>query len=149
MPVKEIVAKTIGFAVASLSLIIGAVLAFIGPHAYTDMQFPWLSITLPLLLLLLGLGTGALGVIIVGGIIYDARLQQRESEVHVTPREGPPDLPPAWGMGDIGRPGAGGTPVGGGTARVMSVSVTNWDVPVVIGGLFVWTVVALLLLAPR
>lgn len=148
MPIKEIVGKTIGFGVVSLSLIAGAVLAYVGPHAYND----YLNTAMALMLLLMGLGTGGMGTLIIGGIIYDARLARKEAEVHVTPRDGPPDLPPAWGMGDIGRPGAGGTPAAGGAGggtRVMSVAVSNWDVPVVIGALFVWTLIGLLLFAPR
>jgi hypothetical protein len=59
-------------------------------------------------------------------------------------------------MGDIGRPGGGGgvahvgeVPRGGGSVRLMSVSVRNWDGPLLIGVLIVWTVVALLIAAPR
>jgi hypothetical protein len=59
-------------------------------------------------------------------------------------------------MGDIGRPGAGGgvahvgdAPRGGGTVRLMSVTASNWDAPLLIAVLVVWTVVALLIAAPR
>jgi len=154
MPVKEIVGKTIGFGLVSLSCFGAAILAYVGSHPYNDLLLGLVDANLALagILVLLGLGAAGLGTLIIGGIIYDARLQQREHQVHVTPRDGPPDVPPAWGMGDIGRPAGGGSgsgTIGGGGTRVMSVSVSNWDTPVVIGVLMVWTVVALLLLAPR
>jgi hypothetical protein len=93
---------------------------------------------------------------VIVGVILDARAREREERLHVTPRTGPPAPPPAWGMGDIGRPGAGGgvahvseSPRGGGSVRLMSVTVRNWDGPLLIGALMVWTVVALLIAAPR
>jgi len=58
-------------------------------------------------------------------------------------------------MGDIGRPGSGvrevggAAPRGGGGPRLMSVTLSNVDGPVVIGALLVWTLVFLVLLAPR
>jgi hypothetical protein len=152
MPVKEIVGKTIGFGVVTVSLLAAAVLAFVGPHPYNDtlMGLVDANLALAVILALMGLGTGGLGTLIIGGIIYDARLRAKEHVVHVTPRDGPPDVPPAWGMGDIGRPGAiGGAPHGGGGTRVMSVSVANWDTPLVIGVLIAWTAIALVFLAPR
>jgi hypothetical protein len=93
---------------------------------------------------------------VILGVILDVRAREREARLHVTPRSGPAAPPPPWGMGDIGRPGAGGGvarvgegPRGGGSVRLMSVSARNWDGAVFIGVLIVWTVVALLIAAPR
>ncbi|HEX3604577.1 MAG TPA: hypothetical protein VH134_01550 [Candidatus Dormibacteraeota bacterium] len=146
MPLKEIIGKAIGFGVVSISCILGAVLVFYGPHAYND----YFNVPLGLGLGLIGVGVGAGGVIVIFGIIADARVRQREARLHITPRPGPAGPPPAWGMGDIGRPPSergGGS--GGGSTRLMSVAVSNIDGPLIIGALLVWTVAACILWAAR
>jgi hypothetical protein len=152
MPVREIVSKTVGFGITALALIAGGLLVLLGPHAYND----YLNVALGVILIALGLGAGGFGIVVVLGVIFDVRAREREARLHVTPRSGPPAPPPPWGMGDIGRPGAGGGvarvgdgPRGGGSVRVMSVSVRNWDGALFIGVLIAWTVVALLIAAPR
>jgi hypothetical protein len=143
MPVREIIGKSLGFGIVSLSCILSGVLVFYGPHAYND----YFNIPLAIVLLLIGVGVGGAGVLIIGGIIVEHRSYQREEALHVTPRPGPAGPPPAWGMADVGRPpaerpgGAGGGG-GGGSPRLMSITVSNLDGPLLIGFLLVWTVVA-------
>jgi hypothetical protein len=151
MPVREIVGKMLAFGITALALLAGGVLVLLGPHAYND----YLNVTLGVILILLGLAAGGLGTMVIVGVILEARAVERERALHVTPRSGPPAPPPPWGMGDIGRPGASGVthvgdlPRGGGSVRSMSVALHNWDAPVLIGVLIVWTVVALIIAAPR
>ncbi|HEY8675675.1 MAG TPA: hypothetical protein VIO13_06875 [Candidatus Dormibacteraeota bacterium] len=152
MSFREIAGKMFGFGITALALIAGGLLVLLGPHAYND----YLNVALGVMLIALGLGAGGFGTMVIAGVILDARAREREERLQVTPRPGPPAPPPAWGMGDIGRPGGGGgvahvgeVPRGGGSVRLMSVSVRNWDGPLLIGVLIVWTVVALLIAAPR
>ncbi len=151
MPVRELVGKTVGFGLTALALIAGGFLVLLGPHAYND----YLNVALGVILIALGLGAGGFGLAVIMGVILDSRARQREARLHVTPRSGPPAPPPPWGMGDIGRPGAGGVarvgdaPRGGGAVRMMSVTARNWDAPVLIVVLIAWTVIALLIAAPR
>jgi hypothetical protein len=152
MSFRELAGKVFGFGITALALIAGGLLVLLGPHAYND----YLNVALGVLLILLGLGAGGFGTMVILGVVLDERARRREESLHVTPRSGPPVPPPAWGMGDIGRPGAGGGvahvgdgPRGGGSVRVMSVTARMWDGPVFIGVLIVWTVVALLIAAPR
>jgi hypothetical protein len=152
MPLRELAGKMFGFGITALALIAGGILVLLGPHAYND----YLNVALGVLLILLGLGAGGFGTMVILGVILDARAREREERLHVTPRSGPAAPPPAWGMGDIGRPGAGGGvahvgegPRGGGSVRLMSVTARNWDGPLLIGVLIVCTVVALLIAAPR
>jgi hypothetical protein len=151
MPFRELAGKLVGFGLTAAALIAGGVLVLVGPHAYND----YLNVALGVILILFGLGAGGFGTIVIGGVILDARAREREERLHVTPRTGPAAPPPPWGMGDIGRPGSGGVanvgdgPRGGGSVRVMSVSVRNLDGPLLIGALITWTVLALILFAPR
>ena len=151
MSFREIAGKLVGFGITALALIAGGVLVLLGPHAYND----YLNVALGVILILIGLGAGGFGAMVIVGVILDARAREREERLHVTPRSGPPAPPPPWGMGDIGRPGSGSVthvgdgPRGGGTVRVMSVVAKNWDAPLIIGALFVWTIVALIIAAPR
>ncbi len=152
MPVREIAGKTIGFGITALALIAGGLLVLLGPHAYND----YLNVALGVILIAFGLGAGGFGTMVILGVILDVRARERETRLQVTPRAGPPTPPPPWGMGDIGRPGGGGGvarvgegPRGGGSVRVMSVSIRNWDGPLLIGVLIAWTVIALLIAAPR
>jgi len=150
MPMGEIVGKAIGFILVVGALVAGGVLVLIGSHAYND----YLNGILGWGLILLALATGGIGVLIIGGIVYDARLREQESRVHVTPRAGPPAPPPPWGMGEVGRPGGGvvrvgeSGPRGGGSPRVMSVAMSNLDGPMLIVGLLAWTAIALIFFAP-
>lgn len=151
MPVREIVGKMLAFGITALALLAGGVLVLLGPHAYND----YLNVALGVIMILIGLAAGGLGTTVILGVILEARAVKREGALHITPRSGPPAPPPPWGMGDIGRPGAGGvTHVGdaargGGTVRSMSVALHNWDASVLIGVLIAWTVVALIIAAPR
>jgi hypothetical protein len=152
MSFREIAAKVFGFGLTALALIAGGVLVLVGPHAYND----YLNVALGVILILMGLGAGGFGTMVIAGVILDERAREREERLHVTPRSGPPAPPPPWGMGDIGRPGAGGgvanvgdAPRGGGSVRVMSVVAHNWDGPLLVVALIVWTVVALIIAAPR
>ena len=151
MPLREIIGKSVGFGLTAGALIAGGILVLIGSHPYND----YLNGLLGWGLIALGLATGGLGTFLIGGIIYDARLRQQEAEVHVTHRAGPPAPPPPWGMGDVGRPGGGVVHVGeaaahrgGGSPRVMSVSVSNIDGVMLIAGLIAWTLIMLIFFAP-
>jgi hypothetical protein len=151
MSVREIVSKVVGFGLTAVALIAGGILVLVGPHAYND----YLNVALGVILILFGLGAGGFGTMVIVGVLVDERARQREERLHVTPRSGPPAPPPPWGMGDIGRPGGGGvahvgdSPRGGGRVSVVSVVTRNWDGPVLIVALIAWTVVALLIAAPR
>jgi hypothetical protein len=151
MSFREIAGKVIGFGLTAIALIGGGILVLIGPHAYND----YLNVALGVILILFGLAAGGFGAMVIAGVIVDERARLREERLHVTPRSGPPAPPPAWGMGDIGRPGAGGVaqvgepPRGGGTVSLVSVVARNWDGPLLVVGLIAWTIVALLIAAPR
>jgi len=151
MSFREIAGKVIGFGLTAIALIGGGILVLIGPHAYND----YLNVALGVILILFGLGAGGFGTMVIAGVILDERARLREERLHVTPRSGPPAPPPPWGMGEIGRPGAGGVahvgeaPRGGGTVSLVSVVARNWDGPLLIVGLIAWTIVALLIAAPR
>ncbi len=150
MPVGEVVGKSIGFILVVAALAAGGILVLLGAHAYND----YLNGILGWGLIGLALITGGMGTFIIGGILYDARLREKEAEVHVTPRHGPPAPPPPWGMGDVGRPSEGvvrvgdTAPRGGGSPRVMSVAVSNVDGVLLLVGLLAWTFLALVLFAP-
>jgi hypothetical protein len=151
MPFGELLGKTVGFVLVVGALAAGGVLVLTGPHAYND----YLNGILGWGLIGFAVVVAGLGVFFIGGILYDARLRQKESEVHVTPRGGPPAPPPPWGMGDVGRPGSGVTrvggetaPRGGGSPRVMSVAVSNLDGVLMFAGLLAWTVITLVFFAP-
>lgn len=151
MPVRELAGKTLGFGLTALALIAGGILVLLGPHAYND----YFNIPIGIILILIGLAAGGIGVSVILGVIVDARARERESRLQVTPRSGPPAPPPAWGMGDIGRPGAGNVAHvsevrrGGGGVRVMHVALRSWDGPLFIGFLVAWTVVTLIFFAPK
>jgi len=151
MPIREIAGKVIAFGVVALSLIAGGILALIGPHAPDDT----LNLVLGIAMILLGLLAGGVGTLVIAGILLEDRRAKREAELHVAPRPGALGPPPAWGMGDIGRVDRANivqvghdAPGGGGVARVMNVSVTNFDAPIVIAIAVVWTIVFTLWLAP-
>ena len=150
MPVRELVGKTLGFGLTAAALITGGILVLVGSHAYND----YLNGLLGWILILLGLGAGGLGTFLIAGIVYDARLRREEEQVHITPRGAPPAPPPPWGMGDVGRPGGvvrvgeAASPRGGGSPRVMSVSVSNVDGALLIVGLLAWTFITLVFFAP-
>lgn len=150
MPLREIVAKATAFGLTAAALFAGGILVLLGPHAYND----YLNTALGVLLILLGLATGGMGTVVIVGVIAVSRARAREESLHVTPRSGPPAPPPAWGMGDIGRPGAvtgapGEAGHGGGAVRVMSAVTRSWDAPLIVAALLAWTIVALLVAAPR
>lgn len=149
MPVREIIGKSLGFGFVALCCILGAVLIFYGPHAYND----YFNVPLGIVMALFGIGTAGAGVVIIGGIVADARAKQREDRLRVTPRPGPAGPPPAWGMGDIGRPpaerGGGSGGAGGGSPRLMSVAVSSIDGPLLVGFLLIWTAVACIIGATR
>ena len=151
MPVREIAGKTIGFGLVALALIAGGILDLLGGHVYND----YLNAALGIILILMGLAAGGLGTFLIVGILYEERLRRREEQVHVTPRGSPPAPPPPWGMADVGKPpgvvrvGDAATAHGGGSPRVMSVMVSNLDAPMLIVGLLAWTILTLVLFAPR
>ena len=151
MPVREIVGKTVGFGLVSLALIAGGILDLVGGHVYND----YLNAALGIILILMGLGTGALGTFLIVGILYEEKLRRQDEQVHITPRGTPPAAPPPWGMADVGKPpgvvrvGEAASAHGGGSPRVMSVVVSNLDAPMLIVGLLAWTVLTLVLFAPH
>jgi hypothetical protein len=151
MPVREIVGKTLGFGLVALALIAGGILDLIGGHVYND----YLNAALGIILILMGLAAGGLGTFLIVGILYEEKLRRQEEQVHITPRGAPPAPPPPWGMADVGKPpgvmrvGEAATAHGGGSPRVMSVVVSNLDAPMLIVGLFAWTILALVLFAPH
>ena len=102
MPVREIVGKTLGFGLVAAALIVGGILDLLGGHVYND----YLNTALGIILILMGLGTGALGTFLIVGILYEERLRRQDEKVHVTPRGTPLAPPPPWGMADVGKPRA-------------------------------------------
>jgi hypothetical protein len=151
MPLREIITKTISFGLVAAALAVGGVFVLLGSHAYND----YLNSILGWGLIGLGVITAGYGAFAIAAILYDARLRQEEELVHITPRGAPPAPPPPWGMGDIGRPGAGVVrvgdttpPSGGGAPRLMSVTVSNIDGPMLIVGLLAWTIITLIFFAP-
>jgi hypothetical protein len=155
MPVREILAKTIAFGVVFAALLTGAILVLYGQRPYNDYldtfgtNFNFLGWILFGFAILVGL----IGAAIILRIIRDARIRQREAALHVTPRGGLPAPPPAWGMGDIGRPGSGVVsvakhPSGGGSPRLVGFYTPTWDAPLLIAGLLLWTAIFVLLFAP-
>ncbi len=152
MPLREIISKSVGFGLVSLACIAGGFLTYYGVHSYND----YVNTYLPWFLWVVGVGIGGIGVLLIAGIIADARARQREEQLHIAPRPGPLGPPPPWGMGDVGRPGSGVVKMGehprtlgGGVPRVMAVRLSNLDAPLLIGLLVVWTVGMLIWLAPR
>lgn len=79
-------------------------------------------------------------------------MTQDDHPVTITPRADPPAAPPAWGMGDSGRPGrvvdVHGEQRGGGAPRLVGVRVSNIDGAALIIGLLVWTAIMLVFFAP-
>ena len=150
MPLREIIGKTIGFGLTAAALAAGGILVLVGSHAYND----YLNAILGWGLIGLGVATGGYGTFAIGAILYDAELRREEAEIHVSARDAPPAPPPPWGMSDIGRPGGGVVQVsalahrGGGSPRVMSVTVSNVDGLVLIAGLVAWTILTLVFFAP-
>jgi hypothetical protein len=150
VPVREVITKTLAFGLTAAALVAGGILVLVGNHAYTD----YLDGLLGWVLIVMGVGTGGLGVFLIGGIFYEARLRRAEEQIHVTPRAAPPAPPPPWGMGEVGRPGGivrvgdATGPHGGGSPRVVSVSVSNVDGALLIVGLLAWTFVTLVFFAP-
>ena len=150
MPVREIAGKTLGFGLVAAALIVGGVLDLLGGHVYNDY------LNTALVLILMGLGTGALGTFLIVGILYEEKLRRQDEEVHVTPRGTPLAPPPPWGMADVGKPpgvmrvgDAATSSGGGGSPRVMAVVVSNLDAPMLIVGLLAWTILTLVLFAPH
>ena len=149
MPLRELISKTVGFTLVAAALAGGGILVLYGNHAYND----YLNAILGWGLIGLGVITAGYGAFAVGAILYDARVTEEEQEVHVTPREGAPGPPPAWGMGDIGRPGGGVAHMvrhqGGGSPRLVSASMSSVDAVMLIAGLLAWTVLTLVFFAPH
>ena len=152
MPIREIVGKTVGFGLVAAALIAGGILDLLGGHVYND----YLNTALGIILILMGLGTGALGTFLIVGILYEEKLRRQDEQVHVTPRGTPLAPPPPWGMADVGKPpgvvrvgDAATSSGGGGSPRVMSVVVSNLDAPMLIVGLLAWTILTLVLFAPH
>jgi hypothetical protein len=152
MPVREIAGKTVGFGLVAAALIVGGVLDLLGGHVYND----YLNTALGIILIAMGLATGGLGAFLIAGILYEDKLRRKDEEVHITPRGTPPAPPPPWGMADVGKPpgvvrvgDAATSSGGGGSPRVMSVAVSNLDAPMLIIGLLAWTILTLVLFAPR
>lgn len=147
MPGREIVTKTSAFGLVAASLLLAGVFVLAGPHAQNTALGDYL---LGIGLIAMALLTGGLGTLVILGILADERGRRRGAQLHITPRGGAPALPPAWGMGDVGRPGSGviavgeSTSRGGGTAKAVQFSISNADVPAGIAYLLVWTTVGLI-----
>ena len=145
MPAKEIIWKTAGFGLVALMLVVAGIFVIEGHHADNEgVQ----NIVVGWALILMGLGTGFIGLLFIAFSLRDARIRRQEQTLHITPRSGPPAPPPAWGMGDVGRPGSGIVSVGadvrgGGTVKMVGLRISNLDVPLGIGYLLVWTFVGL------
>jgi hypothetical protein len=146
VPLRELIGKVLAFGVCAAGFIVCGFLVLTGAHAADDYLNPVLGGTL------LGLGviTAGFGVLSVAGIIIEERTRRSDEALHITPRAGEPGPPPAWGMGNVGRVEVGtDTPSSKGSTRVMSVAVSNLDAPIIVAFLLAWTLVALLLFAPK
>jgi hypothetical protein len=148
MSIREMLAKSFGFGLVALGTIGAGILVYYGPHAYND----YFNTVLAGVLVLTGLGVGGFGALVVLLELRERKVAEKEHSLHITPRPGPLGPPPPWGMGDIGRVGGavkevGGGPRGGGGPKLMSVATSNADAPLIIGLLFVATVLALVLKA--
>ena len=152
MPVRELLSKSIAFGVVVAALLAGALLVLYGPKPYNDyldtvIGLGWIMLGFAVLVFLVG-------AVIILGIFRDAQRRRREEALHITPRQGPPAPPPAWGMGDVGRPGSGVVtvgdhPLGGGSPRLVGFSVSHLDAPILIVGLLIWTAVFVFFFASR
>jgi len=116
-----------------------------GAHAAND----YINKALGFTLIGLGILTAGFGAFSFAGIYYEERMRRRDEQLRVTPRQGTPSTPPAWGMGNVGRIQVSEKSVGKGGTRAMSVAVNNLDAPIFVVALLVWTVVAVILFAPK
>jgi hypothetical protein len=155
MSFREILAKTWVFGLVSVAIIGGGFLVEYGPHPSNDVSLFFSifdSTFLAIGFWLAGLGVAGFGALTVLVELRESKVEKREEAVHITPRPGPFGPPPPWGMGDIGRVGGavkevGGRARGGGGPKLMSVATSTLDAPLIIGLLFVVTIVALVLKA--
>jgi hypothetical protein len=149
MSIREMLGKFLGFGLVAAGTVAGGVLVYYGPHAYND----YFNTVLALVLVLTGLGVAGFGLLTILAELREKHEEEKEKSLHVTPRPGPLGPPPPWGMGDIGRVGGavkevgGGTPRGGGGPRLMSVTMSTADAPIIVGLLLLATLVALVLKA--
>ena len=154
MSIRELVGKSFGFGLVALAIIGGGFLVQYGPHPSNDVSLFYSifdSTFLAAGLWLIGAGVAGFGALTILVELRESRVEKKEESVHVTPRPGPFGPPPPWGMGDVGRVGGAVKEVGGGRGgggpKLMSVATSNLDAPLVIGLLFVVTIVALVLKA--
>src|SRR5438309_10571048 len=82
MPLREIIAKSVGFGLTAATSVIGGILLLIYPHAYNDYVQFWLA----LFLIVLGVGIGGVGGLLVLGLIAAAPVPGRGGPVPVPPR---------------------------------------------------------------
>ena len=147
MSFREMVSKSLGFGLVAVGIIGGGFLVYYGPHAYNDYFNTGMAIGL----WLIGLGVGGFGALTILVELRESKVEKREDSLHITPRPGPLGPPPPWGMRDVGRVGGAvkevGSARGGGGPKLMSVATSNLDAPLIIGLLFVVTIIALLLKA--
>jgi hypothetical protein len=154
MSFREIVGKFLGFGLVAAATIGGGFLAWYGPHPSNDISLFYSifnSTFIAIVLWLIGAGVAGFGALVVLVELRERQIREREESLHVTPRTGPLGPPPPWGMGDIGRVGGAvkevGSTRGGGGPKLMSVTASNLDATIIIGLLFVVTIVALVLKA--
>lgn len=156
MPVRELVSKLLMFIVVVIVSVGAGVLLLQSARAPQDSFTAVTGWTM--------VGVGGLcaiyGVLSIAVIARDSRRHRAEGEVHLTPRNGPPVAPPAWGMSDVGRPENGGVEInrmggirmaGSGQVRVVGLNpglIQSLDAPMLIGVLLVWTLIAVIHFAP-
>lgn len=155
MSIREMVGKFWVFGLVSAGIIGGGFLVWYGPHPSNDVSLFFSifdSTFIAIALWLTGLGVAGFGALTILLELREAQVEKKEDSLHVAPRPGPLGPPPPWGMADVGRVGGavkevGGARAGGGGPKLMSVATSNVDAPLIIGLLFVATIVALVLKA--
>jgi hypothetical protein len=146
--VSKLIGKAIAIAVVAVATAWSGVVVLLGPHAYND----YLNVPLGLGLIAMGVLFAGYGLLVIGGDLADQRNANAKARLHLTPRAGDYTVPPAWGMGQVGRPDTKmmvTEPGGKGGVKVMSVKASNVDAVIFVVGLLIWTAAALYWFAPK
>jgi hypothetical protein len=154
MSLREKIGKLFSILVVAVVSIVAGAIVLAGTHAGND----YLNGALGWGLIGIGVIAAGVGAFLFIWMTLESRAIKAGQRVHLTPRDGEPAPPPAWNMSEVGKPGSGVVNVdrmtgvrmsGRGSVRTVGLSANQWDVPLVIGALILWTVVALIVLSGR